>query len=53
MFAKTLAKVDSVAERETLVSAFLGEQAIGWMEDLLRSVAGPVSADQDIIRQKR
>ena len=52
MFAKTLAKVDSVAERETLVSAFLGEQTIGWMEDLLRSVAGPVSADQDIIRRE-
>ena len=52
MFAKTLAKVDSVAERETLVSAFLGEQAIGWMEDLLRSVAGPVSVDQNIIRRE-
>jgi len=52
MFAKTLAKVDSVAERETLVSAFLGEQAIGWMEDLLRSVAGPVSVDQDFIRRE-
>ena len=44
MFAKTLAKVDSVSERESLVTAFLGEQAIGWMEELL--IAGPVSPKQ-------
>ncbi len=51
MFAKTLAQVDSVAERERLVTAFLGEQAIGWMEELLKAVAGPVSPKQD--RQRR
>jgi hypothetical protein len=51
MFAKTLAKVESVAERESLVTAFLGEQAVGWMEELLKAVAGPVSPKQD--RQRR
>ena len=51
MFAKTLAKVDSVSERESLVTAFLGEQAIGWMEELLKAVAGPVSPKQD--KQRR
>ena len=51
MFAKTLAKVESVAERESLVTAFLGEQAVGWMEELLKAVAGPVTPKQD--RQRR
>lgn len=51
MFAKALAKVESVAERESLVTAFLGEQAVGWMEELLKAVAGPVSPKQD--RQRR
>ena len=51
MFAKTLADVASVAERESLVTAFLGEQAVGWMEELLKAVAGPVSPKQD--RQRR
>ena len=51
MFAKTLAKVESVAERESLVTAFLGEQAVGWMEELLKAVAGPVAPKQD--RQRR
>lgn len=51
MFAKALAKVESVAERESLVTAFLGEQAVGWMEKLLKAVAGPVSPKQD--RQRR
>lgn len=51
VFAQTLAKVDSVAERESLVEAFLGEQAVGWMEELLEAVAGPVSPSQD--RQRR
>lgn len=51
MFAKTLAKVESVAERESLVTAFLGEQAVGWMEELLKAVAGPVSPKQD--KQRR
>ena len=52
MFAKTLAKVDSVAERESLVEAFLGEQAVGWMEELLKAVAGPVSPKQDRRRRE-
>jgi len=52
IFAKTLAKVDSVAERENLVVAFLGEQAVGWMEDLLEAVAGPVSPQQDRRRRE-
>ena len=51
MFAKTLAKVESVAERESLVTAFLGEQAVGWMEELLKAVAGPVTPKRD--RQRR
>lgn len=52
IFAKTLAKVDSVAERENLVVAFLGDQAVGWMEDLLEAVAGPVSPQQDRRRRE-
>ena len=51
MFAKTLAKVESVAKRESLVTAFLGEQAVGWMEELLKAVAGPVTPKRD--RQRR
>ena len=52
IFAKTLAKIDSVAEREGLVVAFLGEQAVGWMEDLLEAVAGPVPPQQDRRRRQ-
>lgn len=51
VFATTLAKVEDPAERETLVRAFLGEQAIGWMEELIRAVAGPVSAADDARRR--
>lgn len=51
-FAETLAKVNDVAERETLVRAFLGDQAIGWMEDLLRTVAGPASPEWDAKRRE-
>ena len=51
-FATTLAKVEDRAERETLVRAFLGEPAIGWMEELMRAVAGPVSAEDDNRRRK-
>ncbi len=51
-FAETLAKVDDPAERETLVRAFLGDQAIGWMEDLLHAVAGPASPEWDAKRRK-
>ena len=51
LFATTLAKVEDPGERETLVRAFLGEQAIGWMEELVRAVAGPVSAEDDARRR--
>ena len=51
LFATTLAKVEDPAERETLVRAFLGEQAIGWMEELVRAVAGPVSPEADARRR--
>ncbi len=51
LFAATLAKVEDPAERETLVRAFLGEQAIGWMEELIRVVAGPVSPEADARRR--
>ena len=51
LFAATLAKVEDPAERETLVRAFLGEQAIGWMEELVRAVAGPVSPEDDARRR--
>ncbi len=44
-FAQTLAKEDDPAKRETLVRAFLGDQAIGWMEDLLRAVVSPASPE--------
>ena len=51
-FAETLARVDDPAEREILVRAFLGDQAIGWMEDLLRAVAGPASPQWDAKRRE-
>ena len=32
-------------------STFLGEQAIGWMEELVRAVAGPVSPEAEARRR--
>jgi len=52
LFATTLAKIEDPAQRETLVRAFLGEQAIGWMEELVRAVAGPVSSAADARRRQ-
>ncbi len=51
-FATRLAKIEDLAAREELVKAFLGEQAIGWMEELIRAVAGPVSAAEDARRRE-
>ncbi len=51
-FAQTLAKVDDPAKRETLVRAFLGDQAIGWMEDLLRAVVSPASPEAAVQGQQ-
>ena len=50
MFAKTLAKVDSVSERESLVLPFLVSKPLaGWRT--AEAVAGPVSPKQD--KQRR